>query len=385
MGMDMEDLEIQDPPEHPLVTRAKRLWTRITRIPHISTIALSASVLIVALMAGGLLLHSQLRARAAANDTSALTANADGSQSVAAQFTPDAFTLAPDAVRDLTPDGARAFNAELPFATGPLQAAKPFIMSTDDLVHYTRALDCMTAAIYYEAANETLDGQRAVAQVIINRSRHPAYPRTICGVVFQGSERTTGCQFTFTCDGALGRKPSTAAWARARAVASAALNGGVAAHVGMATHYHTDWVAPYWAPRLTKLVQIGTHIFYRWPGAWGLSPAFTGRHPGVEPEMVKMAALATGITLDPLTTTMDDPSLALADLPAAPATALISAPSPAERAEDDEPTPPAAAAPPPPAPAPVRATPPPVVPANPLQPAQPQPARRPRLPTPGGW
>lgn len=382
----MEELEIQDRPEHPLVIKAKRLWTRITRIPHISTIALSAAVMIVALMAGGLLLHNQLRARAAANDPAALTANTDGSQSVAAQLTPDAFTLSPDAVRDLTPDGARAFNAELPFATGPLQAAKPFVMSTDDLVHYTRALDCMTAAIYFEAANETLDGQRAVAQVIINRSRHPAYPRTICGVVFQGSERTTGCQFTFTCDGALGRKPSAAGWARSRAVASAALNGAVAAHVGMATHYHTDWVAPYWAPRLTKLVQIGTHIFYRWPGAWGLSPAFTGRHPGSEPEMVKMGALATNITLDPLATSLDDPSLALTDLPA-PAASLLPSPLPAEPAEDDEPAQPATApAPAPqPAPAPVRAAPAPVLPANPLQPAQPQPARRPRLPTPGGW
>ncbi|MFT2129823.1 cell wall hydrolase, partial [Staphylococcus epidermidis] len=92
------------------------------------------------------------------------------------------------------------------------------------------------------AANETLQGQASVAQVILNRMRHPAYPKTVCGVVFQGSERTTGCQFSFTCDGAMGRPPSAEGWARARAVAASALNGFVAADVGMATHYHANYV-----------------------------------------------------------------------------------------------------------------------------------------------
>ena len=120
-----------------------------------------------------------------------------------------------------------------------------------------------------------------------------AYPRTVCGVVFQGSERTTGCQFSFTCDGAMARTPSITGWERARAVAAAALNGHVATAVGTATHYHTDWVAPYWAPRLSKITKIGTHIFYRWNGTWGLPAAFRGVYAGAEPVILKMAALST--------------------------------------------------------------------------------------------
>src|SRR3546814_17339709 len=71
-------------------------------------------------------------------------------------------------------------------------------------------MDCLTAAIYYEAAQESESGKRGVAQVVLNRARHPAFPSSICGVVYQGSERKTGCQFTFTFDGSLARKPSRA-------------------------------------------------------------------------------------------------------------------------------------------------------------------------------
>jgi len=203
------------------------------------------------------------------------------------------FTLAPEAVQDISQDAARAWNAALPFSTDPIRPAAPFFASPTDIESYGRALDCLTTAIYYEAASETSAGQAAVAQVVLNRSRHPAYPRTVCGVVFQGSERTTGCQFSFTCDGAMARTPSQAGWDRARAVAAAALNGHIERGVGTATHYHTDWVAPYWAPRLSKITQIGTHIFYRWKGAWGLPSAFGGVYAGAEPIVAKMAALST--------------------------------------------------------------------------------------------
>lgn len=206
---------------------------------------------------------------------------------------PADFTLAPEELQDFSHDQARAWNANLPFSTDPIRPASPLIAPTTDIEAYGRALDCLTAAIYYEAASETPQGQAAVAQVVLNRARHPAYPRSVCGVVFQGSERTTGCQFSFTCDGAMARVPSTAGWARARAVASAALNGSVASSVGTATHYHTDWVAPYWAPRLTKLAKIGTHIFYRWNGAWGLPSAFSGVYSGIEPVVPKMIGLTT--------------------------------------------------------------------------------------------
>ncbi|WP_428152557.1 cell wall hydrolase [Brevundimonas sp.] len=203
------------------------------------------------------------------------------------------FTLAPEAVQDISQDAARAWNAALPFSTDTVRPSAPFFAPVADTESYGRALDCLTTAIYYEAASESAAGQAAVAQVVLNRARHPAYPRTVCGVVFQGSERTTGCQFSFTCDGAMARPPSIAGWQRARAVAAAALNGHVATAVGTATHYHTDWVAPYWAARLSKTVKIGTHIFYRWNGAWGLPGAFRGVYAGAEPVVAKMAGLST--------------------------------------------------------------------------------------------
>lgn len=130
-----------------------------------------------------------------------------------------------------------------------------------------RALNCLAQAISYEAGNETIAGQEAVAQVILNRLRHPAYPKTICGVVYQGSERKTGCQFTFTCDGSLRRARSVQSMASATAIAERVLSGGTSAIVGGATHYHANYVSPYWAPSLVRIATIGAHIFYRMPGA----------------------------------------------------------------------------------------------------------------------
>lgn len=142
-------------------------------------------------------------------------------------------------------------------------------MPLADLVetNRNRALTCMAQAISYEAGNESIAGQEAVAQVILNRLRHPAYPKTICGVVYQGSERRTGCQFTFTCDGSLRRPRSAQSMAFATAVAERVLSGGTSAIVGGATHYHANYVSPYWAPSLVKIATIGAHIFYRMPGA----------------------------------------------------------------------------------------------------------------------
>lgn len=156
-----------------------------------------------------------------------------------------------------------------------------------------RALSCLTAAIYYEAASEPDDGQRAVAQVVLNRMAHPSFPKTVCGVVFQGSERATGCQFTFTCDGALARKPSRYFWDRAQQVARAALAGYVYTPVGLATHYHTFAVHPYWADSLNFLGQIGAHRFYRFTGPAGDSGAFRFIYGGGEPLPVPHARLTT--------------------------------------------------------------------------------------------
>ena len=196
-------------------------------------------------------------------------------------------------MQNLTPDQALAANQAIPLATLPNPPAKPFSMAEAVDEDKTRAETCLAQAVYYEAGFEPLDGEQAVAQVVLNRVRHPVYPKTVCGVVFQGAELKTGCQFTFTCDGALARTPEEKAWARAVAVAHAALNGYVMKPVGEATHYHTQYVVPYWSPSLVKLAQIGQHIFYRWTGTFGQPPAFGGQYAGNEPGAATDVAAAS--------------------------------------------------------------------------------------------
>ena len=161
-------------------------------------------------------------------------------------------------------------------------AARPFVMRAGTVDH-SRALKCLSDAIYYEAANEPDAGQRGVAQVILNRMRHPTYPNTVCGVIYQGSERATGCQFSYSCDGSMARIPARAAWLRAQRVAADALSGFVYAPVGMATHYHATYVYPYWAPSLNFVGTIGAHRFYSWKGSAGRQSAFFRGHTGREP------------------------------------------------------------------------------------------------------
>ena len=176
-------------------------------------------------------------------------------------------------------DQAKIINAALPFANGPLHSARGRSSSSGDDTDQRRALLCLTQAVYYEAGYEPLEGRRAVAQVVLNRMRHPAFPKSICGVVYQGAG-TGVCQFTFVCDGALYRRPADGAWDQAAQIARAALDGYVETSVGEATHYHADYVAPRWAPMLAKVAEIGQHIFYRWPGGWGQPAAFNGRYVG---------------------------------------------------------------------------------------------------------
>ena len=205
---------------------------------------------------------------------------------------------------DVAPQDAVAINAAVPVANGPNPSATAFVLAAKNGIDANRAIDCLTSAIYYEAATESDDGKRAVAQVVLNRVRHPAYPNSVCGVVFQGSERTTGCQFSFTCDGSLARRPMAAYWNRARAIAQEALAGKVFAPVGWATHYHTNYVVPYWSSSLVKAAVIGTHIFYRWTGGWGRGPAFADKHAGVEPDVTglgrrtEVQMVATGEATD---------------------------------------------------------------------------------------
>ncbi|WP_312821359.1 cell wall hydrolase [Brevundimonas sp.] len=133
----------------------------------------------------------------------------------------------------------------------------------------SRDLECLTQAVYYEARGEGKNGMKAVAQVVLNRARHPAFPKTVCGVVFQGSNRSTGCQFSFTCNGVMRAAVNRAAWNRARDVASAALSGEVYRDVGAATHFHTTAVSPAWRNSLVRVNQVGNHMFYRFGGRNG--------------------------------------------------------------------------------------------------------------------
>ena len=197
-------------------------------------------------------------------------------------------------LRDVAPQDAVAMNALIPLTTLRTTAALPFVMGKANTATQAQALECLTSAVYYEAGRESDAGQRAVAQVILNRVRHPAYPASVCGVVFEGSTRATGCHFTFTCDGSMARAPMTSEWARARKVAWAALSGSVHAAAGLATHYHANYVLPYWASSLVKTHIEGPHIFYRWAGGWGRPSAFRQNYAAREADSreLRLAALS---------------------------------------------------------------------------------------------
>lgn len=205
----------------------------------------------------------------------------------------------PNQIRDLAPQTALQVNSATPLARGPNPAAAPFTLGNASREARVRAIECLSSAIYYEAAQEPTDGQRGVAQVVLNRVRHPAFPNSVCGVVYEGSTRPTGCQFTFTCDGSMAHAPLPALWNRARRIAEDALKGAVYAPVGLATHYHANYVVPYWASSLVKTSVKGAHIFYRWPSGWGRPAAFGDRWTGIEadPKTLRLAALSAPRTV----------------------------------------------------------------------------------------
>jgi spore germination cell wall hydrolase CwlJ-like protein len=192
-------------------------------------------------------------------------------------------TVPAQVFESLTPDQAVALNAELPISGLPNPAAAPFKLANVTEFDRARAVTCLAEAVYYEAASQGDDGEAAVAQVVLNRVRNPVFPKTVCGVVFQGSNLPTGCQFTFTCDGSMARPPSADGWRRAKLIAERALGGYVQKSVGEATYYHANYVVPYWQPTVLKVAQIGAHIFYRWNGELGRPSAFNGSYAGVEP------------------------------------------------------------------------------------------------------
>ena len=250
--------------------------------------------------------------------------------------------------------------------TGPI-AAQPFRLG--GALDASRDLDCLTQAAYYEARGEGREGMKAVAQVVLNRVRHRAFPNSVCGVVFQGAGRRTGCQFSFTCDGSMRGRVNTAAWNRARDIASAALSGTVYAAVGNATHFHTTGVSPRWRNTLVRVSQVGDHLFYRFGGRSGSGAAFTyAARPSTDADTPRLIQAS----LDPTNAVRDAGAVAYTLLLAqegraapAPAEPAAAAPVPAPKPKPAPATAPAAApaiavatpvvAPPAPVPAPVAA------------------------------
>ena len=124
-----------------------------------------------------------------------------------------------------------------------------------------RDLDCLTDAVYFEARGESKRGQQAVATVVLNRVKNPNFPKSVCGVVFQRA--SSGCQFSFACDGSMRHGRDEDAWEQARRVAARALSGYVLRDIGSATHFHTIDVSPDWGSQMLKVAQVGLHVFYR--------------------------------------------------------------------------------------------------------------------------
>lgn len=137
-------------------------------------------------------------------------------------------------------------------------------------VFSAREQQCLASGIYFEARGESVKGQAAVAQVILNRVRNPAYPKTICGVVYQNEDWRNRCQFSFACDAIKDRVNSEYHWRVARDVAMAVTAGKIwLPQVGSATHYHAVYVRPKWARTMEKVGRIGLHVFYRtYGGGW---------------------------------------------------------------------------------------------------------------------
>ena len=242
----------------------------------------AAMVVLVLVVGAGISAQAALRAMSARNAPNGRVVVAASSQSLQPALASEQETAAPAAGVTGTID-----LPDLPIPAGAtldagIVPARPFSMAGASALDRDRAMQCLTAAIYYEAASEPDAGQQAVAQVILNRARHPAFPGTVCGVVYQGSEHA-GCQFSFACDGAMMRVPARAAWIRAARAAGMALAGYVYAPVGLATHYHTYAVTPAWNRSMVMTDVVGAHFFHRWKGYWGTSAAFNQIYAGGEP------------------------------------------------------------------------------------------------------
>ncbi|MDO7844626.1 cell wall hydrolase [Sphingomonas immobilis] len=269
-------------------------WSEVRARPEVLALVAVMLALLIGVAALGywMLVPPTYRAVEGVVDSKARPANGEARPPQLEDLSKELQELAePLKLQPLTREQAILYNAKIPVSLGPKPPAAPFALGKADPLSIARATDCLAAGIYYEAAYEPAEGQRGVAQVILNRVRHFAYPKTVCGVVFQGSERATGCQFSFTCDGSMARKPEPKIWAAVHQIASQALYGHVNVTVGRATHYHANYVAPYWQPTLVKLAVIGQHIFYTGADGWSSTAAFANPYAEIEPDVPQMALL----------------------------------------------------------------------------------------------
>jgi hypothetical protein len=184
-----------------------------------------------------------------------------------------------DPVVDLHEDASstQSVSALLPV---PVPLARPPIEGTTGLPSPAERLGlgmkarahaehCLAEAVYFEARGETVRGQMAIAQVIMNRVFSRFYPSKVCGVIFQNARRRHACQFSFACDGRREVIKEQGAWAVAERIAQLALDGKIwESDVGKATHYHAVWAHPSWIGEMRELARDGVHIFYR-PEKWG--------------------------------------------------------------------------------------------------------------------
>jgi spore germination cell wall hydrolase CwlJ-like protein len=148
-----------------------------------------------------------------------------------------------------------------PLLTSPLEEVWRGPIEIDD---FESERHCLATAVYFEARGESDEGQRAVAQVVLNRVLDSRYPDTVCGVVFQNQNWRNRCQFSFACDGRPERISDKGSWATAVKIAEDALDGDYFDKgVGGATHYHATYVRPRWSRYLEKIERVGTHVFYQ--------------------------------------------------------------------------------------------------------------------------
>ena len=170
---------------------------------------------------------------------------------------------APDAVASTPAERSTIIIKDGIVSMMPIPDQAPILAMAADSERPAGEQSCLARAVYFEARGESLRGQEAVAQVVLARVKSPGRPKSICGVVYEGSQLSTGCQFSFTCDGIADTIYDDGAWARAQRIASRAMHGKFKQVARGATYYHANYVRPYWASHMIKVATIGTHIFYR--------------------------------------------------------------------------------------------------------------------------